>query len=263
MVEMNEKEDMKALLSKINALRADVLTKDWSDDKNFMMGGKVMYPYLSADKVKKTIAPLFHKHGLELVMNFTDLTERAEVGGFKQHWSIKLEATLVDVDTGAEVTNTVYGEAGDVGDKGINKAQTAAIKQWIMSQFLIADGIDPEGDSPMTSSKFVPKTREETEEVKSQVLAQTVKPAPAPPAPAPKPKAEAPKAPVAPPVKQAEAIGAPQQKAMEKIVTNIREQVNAGTFDPEEFAQIEGEHQSVTTSAEAIEFIKKYRGKTQ
>ena len=248
---MNEKEDMKGLFTKINALRAEVLTKDWSDDKNFMMGGKVMYPYLSADKVKKTIAPLFHKHGLELVMNFTDLVERAEVGGFKQHWSIKLEATLIDVDTGAEITNTVYGEAGDVGDKGINKAQTAAIKQWVMSQFLVADGIDPEGDSPMVKTTFTPKTREETEEVKSQILSHTVPPAPEQPAPAPTPV-----------VKQGEEIPIPQQKAMEKIITNIRDQTNSGLFDPGEYANIVAEQHKVTTSVEAIAFIKKYKGMT-
>ena len=249
---------MKALLSKINALRADVLTKDWSDDKNFMMGGKVMYPYLSADKVKKTIAPLFHKHGLELVMNFTDLTERAEVGGFKQHWSIKLEATLIDVDTGAEMTNTVYGEAGDVGDKGINKAQTAAIKQWIMSQFLVADGIDPEGDSPMRTNTFVPKTHEETEEVRSQVLAKAVKPAPVPPAPARKPV----QAPAEPAPQPKSDIATPQAKAMEKIVANLDEQSREGAIDRGEFEAIRAEYEAVSTSADAVAFIKKYRDMT-
>lgn len=252
-MKMTEKEDMKGLLTKINALRADVLTKDWSDDKNFMMGGKVMYPYLSADKVKKTIAPLFHKHGLELVMNFTDLIERGEVGGFKQHWTIKLEATILDVDTGAELTTTVYGEAGDVGDKGINKAQTAAIKQWVMSQFLVADGIDPEGDSPMVKTTFTPKTHEENEEVRSQILAKTVKPAPAPPAP--KPKVEAPKVPAAP----VDPVALPQVKAMEKILASLKERVMMGEIEADVLTSATSEHAGVTSSAQAIDFIKKYK----
>ena len=256
-ISMNEKEDIKALFTKINALRADILTKDWSDDKNFMMNGKIMYPYLSADKVKKTIAPLFHKHGLELVMNFTDLTERAEVGGFKQHWSIRLEATIIDVDTGAQTTNSVYGEAGDVGDKGINKAQTAAIKQWVMSQFLVADGIDPESDSPMrTNPPFVSKTQAETEEVKSQILSKTVKPAPAPPAP-PAKKQTAPA--VEPPKAVAEEIAVPQVKAMDKIVATIGDRAREGAFDYDEYQNIAAERENVTSSAEAVAFIRKYR----
>ena len=184
-------------------------------------------------------------------MNFTDLTERAEVGGFKQHWSIKLEATLLDVDTGAELTTTVYGEAGDVGDKGINKAQTAAIKQWIMAEFLVADGIDPEGDSPMVKTTFTPKTHEENEEVKSQVLAKTVKPAPAPPA-APKPKVEAPAAPKDP-------VALPQVKAMEKILTSLKERVQMGEIDAEVLTEATMEHTGITSSAQAINFIKKYK----
>ena len=252
---------MKGLLTKINALRADVLTKDWSDDKNFMMGGKVMYPYLSADKVKKTIAPLFHKHGLELLMNFTDLTERAEVGGFKQHWSIKLEATLIDVDTGAEITNVVYGEAGDVGDKGINKAQTAAIKQWVMSQFLIADGIDPESDSPMRSTSFVPKTREENEEIKSKILEKTVKP------PVPAPKVATPPAPPAPKVAtppasaSGEEIAGPQQTAMERIRTVLMEKAREDPNIP--LDTVLEEYALVTNQSEAIAFIKKYKEMTK
>ena len=251
-IEMNEKEDMKGLLTKINALRADVLTKDWSDDKNFIMGNKILYPYLSADKVKKTISPLFHKHGLELVMNFTELTERAEVGGFKQHWSIKLEATLLDVDTGAQLTTTVYGEAGDVGDKGINKAQTAAIKQWVMSQFLVADGIDPEGDSPMVKSTYTPKTREETEEVKSQVLSHTVD--------AKKPEVS--EEPVETPKKtpSIDAIAPPQLKAMDRILNTLSGKVQSGEFDADDFAAIKAEREAVTNSSGAMAFIKKYRG---
>lgn len=187
MIYMNEKEDMRSLLKKVNNLRAEILTKDWTDDKKFVMNGKVMYPYLSADKVKQTIAPLIHKHGLELMVEFTDLMERGEVGGFKQHWTVKLNATLLDTDTGASLTTSVYGESGDVGDKGINKAQTTAMKQWILSQFLIADGIDPEVDTPMRTTSFTPKTREENEEIKSKVLSHG-----APETPVEEPKTEQP-----------------------------------------------------------------------
>ena len=250
---------MRSLLKKVNELRADVLTKDWADDKNFVMGGKVLYPYLSADKVKKTIAPLIHKHGLELVMEFTDLTERAEVGGFKQHWSVKLNATLMDCDTGASLTTSVYGESGDVGDKGINKAQTTAIKQWVMSQFLIADGIDPEGDSPMRTSAFVPKTREETDEVRSQILAAGIKPD-APPVPVPKNTGDKKTVtPPTPPKKAEETIGVPQLKAMEKIMNGLTAKLNDGSYDPEEYSEAQIARAAVTNSAQAIDFIKKYR----
>ena len=233
------KEEWKSLYSKMNELRADVVSRDWSKDKNFPIGGRAV-GYLSAEKVKKTIAPLVHKHGLELEMKFSELTQMGEVAGFKQHWFVRLDASLVDTDTGLRSTTTVYGESGDAGDKGISKAQTVAIKQWVLTEFLIADGIDPE-DEPARGNTFVPKSHEETEEVRSQVLAQTVKTDEQ----------------VAAKEEPQKDIPVPQVKAMERIMGMLAEK--AGKDTSIDMKAITAEADAVTNQSEAIAFIKKYK----
>lgn len=157
------------LYKKISAMRAEIITKDWSDDKMYASGA-TRYSYLSADKVKRTLGPLFSKHGLEFRVKFSELTPEAGYGNVAMHWAIRLDATLIDVDTGETETSTVYGEAGDVADKGIIKAQTAAIKQWVLAVFFIADGIDPDAaDSSANHGSF--RSADDQETVRSRVLA--------------------------------------------------------------------------------------------
>lgn len=284
------------LLQKISELRKDVLAKDWADDKMFTMPGKGGYPYLSADKVKKTLAPLFAKHGLELHMEFSDLEFRVPIGNMSQHWTIKLTASLVDVDTGMSQSTIVYGEAGDSGDKGVPKAQTCAIKQWVLTEFLIADGIDPDAavDSVATPG-FYKKSQEEKEEVVSKVLAQSIKPtakepakqAPVKPAEAaPEPeKAETPAKPARASKKPAKADEAPslkvepapadvqpakdapvafkptgpQAKAIKRIEDTWEARAKAGEVTPEEYNAMSMARASMSTPADAVAFIKKFK----
>lgn len=176
------------LYLKISGLRKDLLTLDWSDDK-IMKGGSLSYPYLSTDKVKRNVAPLFAKHGLELKVCFNELESREPVGEFTSHWTVKMTAYLIDIDTGEFEQYSAYGEATDKNDKAINKAQTSAFKQWITSTFSIADGIDPEVSYNSPSGSFHKRTEAEEEEVKSKILANAEKP-PMPKPPADKPKRE-------------------------------------------------------------------------
>ncbi len=158
------------LYKKISAMRAEIITKDWSDDKMYS-SGVTRYSYLSADKVKRTLGPLFSKHGLEFRVKFSELTPEAGYGNVSMHWAVRLDATLIDVDTGEAETSTVYGEAGDVADKGIIKAQTAAIKQWVLAVFFIADGIDPDAADSGSANHGSFRNADDQETVRSRVLA--------------------------------------------------------------------------------------------
>ena len=193
-------------------LRAEVLKCDWTCDKYLTLPGAKGYPYMSSDKCRRNIAPLISKYGFEFVPEFSDLKREELYGNVTNHWSVKLRGTLYDAFTGRSITATVYGENGSSDDKGIIKAQTAAIKQLILCVFLLAVGLDADGPEVEQGGTFVRK--EDAEEVRSKVLSQGVKPSepakpkktvapPAPPAPAKAP-AKAP-ATLAKPTKPAEA----------------------------------------------------------
>lgn len=168
-----ERSDRISLYRKVNALRADMMKCDWSDDK-YMSYGTSGYKYLSTDKILKTVSPMIATHGLELSVVIDDLTPRPPVGSKEQHWTIRATVSLIDIDTGAADTSQVYAEAADNADMGLRKAHTMAIKQWILSKFLIADGI--EDFSAPQGTGFKPKTPEEQEEARSKVLAMGTKP---------------------------------------------------------------------------------------
>lgn len=196
MTEENERRP-RGLYEKINALRGDVIKLDWTKD-GYASFGKTSYKYLPTDKIKANLAPYFHKRGLELQIKFYGLQFLPAVGNMTQHVVLQMDATIIDIDSGDSITDTVYGEAADSGDKAIGKAQTYAVKSWASNKFLIADGMDPD-DIEAPGSGFKPKTPQESEGVRSKILEQGIKPtvpvpavpaAPHVPAPVPTPVAE-------------------------------------------------------------------------
>ena len=196
MTEENERRP-RGLYEKINALRGDVIKLDWAKD-GYASFGKTSYKYLPTDKIKANLAPYFHKRGLELQIRFYGLQFLPAVGNMTQHVVLQMDATIIDIESGESMTDTVYGEAADSGDKAIGKAQTYAVKAWASNKFLIADGMDPD-DVDAPGSGFKPKTPQESEGVRSKILEQGIKPTvPVPavpavphvPAPVPAPVAE-------------------------------------------------------------------------
>ncbi len=290
------KTDIAALYHKINGLRADLMTRDWTDDK-FMQIGSGGFRFLSTDKMLKTVSPLIAMHGLDLRVEIKEVSQRDALERMPQHWTIRADVSLIDIDTGCADTCTVYAEAADNGDKALRKAHTMAIKQWMLSKFLIADGIDElyvEGQE----KKFRPRTEEEQEEAKSKVLSLGEKPsAPAPSEPrkapvkaekVPEPKKEekaAPKAekpaetPEAAPVKAeapksngsgmfingievngaVAALSKPQYNMIEKALTGKMTLHDGGMMDDDEYERMLKHLSAIETKNDAMSFIRMYR----
>lgn len=187
-----DRSDRISLYRKINALRLDILACDWSDDKYMSYGASGGYKYLSNDKILKNVSPLIASHGLDMDIFVDELTARPAVGSKEQHWTIRGTIVLIDIDTAATDSCVIYAEAADNADMGLRKAHTILVKQWILSKFGIADGIEdialPQGGT------FKPKSPEEQEEARSKVLSLGVKPQekPAKAAPAAPAKKETP-----------------------------------------------------------------------
>ena len=58
--------------------------------------------------------------------------------------SVQVKNTFVDSETGESMEVMSLGQGQDKGDKGSNKALTAASKYFLMKNFLISTGEDPE-----------------------------------------------------------------------------------------------------------------------
>ena len=291
------KKDAASLYKKVNELRADLMTRDWTDDK-FLQIGSGGYRFLSTDKMLKTVSPLIAMHGLELRVEIKELQQRDALDRMPQHWTLRADVSLIDVDTGMADTSVVYAEAADNGDKALRKAHTMAIKQWILSKFLIADGIDELYETP--EKRFKPKTEEEQQEAKSRVLSmgekpskpepeepkKTVKKKPSEPKEESKVEGEAP-APVEaskPAEKPAEApatkspengsgvyvhgievnkfvaeLSKPQFNMIEKAVEGKMQLRDAGAFGEDEYSMMLKHLGAIETKNDAMSFIRMYR----
>lgn len=275
----NENTGYAGLYHKLSDLRKDVLSKDWSDDKFFQMGTTGGFKYLSADKIIQTVSPLFMAHGLELRFNITDLQFRPALEKKSQHVTLTMTADIIDIDTGLYTSSTVMAEAADNGDMAVRKAHTVALKQWVLFQFMIADGIDEMAQESTGTGAFRRKTPEEQDEVRSKVLAQAEQPGPVAKAPA-KPKAEVPKVPEPkeasveekkapalegfakkPETSEKYRIAVPQQKMIDKIIDNWKARAEAGEIDAEMFNKMSAECASIHDGASTMAFIRKYMPK--
>ena len=97
--------------------------------------------------------------------------------------------SLIDPDTGEHEDYPIIAEGSDNLDKGIYKAETMAIKYFVLNNFLLPetqDEIDPESakedrkaeekplnvtkDEPKKSKPTPPPTKEEREEAKQEVV---------------------------------------------------------------------------------------------
>lgn len=99
------------------------------------------YNYATESDLTESIRPILIECGLAF---FTTVLEQNREGEFTK---VKMEFTLVDIDTGEMLKSTYWGEGQDKGDKGLYKAYTGATKYFLMKTFLIPTGDDPEADT--------------------------------------------------------------------------------------------------------------------
>ena len=283
-----------SLLTKISELRAEVLSKDWTDDK-MMRGGGMQYPYLSTDKILRTVSPLLSNHGIEMTLEYVNPTMTRDFGNMSAHSTVELIVTLWDIETGEHLQNHVFGEAADTLDKGLAKAQTYALKKWITSFFMISDGIDTDNIQPVAST-FKKPTEDEIKVIKTQIKEN--KDVVAPPAETPKEekpqeapveapekkkrtkKAETPAEPEKPAEEPAEApaepapvaeqpkaefkaegtyvMSEPHRKAIEKIIKTWGEATADGRKTKEETEAMMAEFEAISNVPQTFAFIKKY-----
>lgn len=98
------------------------------------------YDYATEKDLLDEVKPLLLKNGLIIVPSVVDQKRTGDIA------TVKVEFTLVDIDSGEELKTTFYGEGQDKGDKAVYKAYTGAVKYYLMKTFMIPTGDDPEAD---------------------------------------------------------------------------------------------------------------------
>ena len=106
------------------------------------------YQYFSEAQYKELFTELFSECGLELKSNELEYTMFEGTEKQANGRNVKIEFSLLDIDTGFFETSIVTGEGIDKGDKAGYKADTGALKYYLANTFMVATGDDPETESP-------------------------------------------------------------------------------------------------------------------
>lgn len=124
------------------------------------------YRYITAAKINDTVNSALVEAGIATTAEseLLDLREVATKEGKAERLAtVKIKITLYDVDSEDTLVISGVGSGQDVGDKGIAKAQTMAVKYAWKDALLIADASDdPDSDSNSDSDgvgEIVPTDR--------------------------------------------------------------------------------------------------------
>lgn len=150
----------------ICAVMGDLAKEGVSKDRKNTQQG---YSFRGIDDMYNALAPLLSKHQLVILPRILsrDMVERINKNGTALFYvTVEAEFDLVSGEDGSKHTIKTFGEAMDSGDKGTNKAQSAAFKYAVMQAFTIptegdndADGSTHEVAPKQKTSKSDPETR--------------------------------------------------------------------------------------------------------
>ncbi len=117
------------------------------------------YHYVQESDLLEVVKTELIKQGIYLTTSITSIsrTDHAKGDGKFDHLTtIQAEYTFVDVKSGEKIAICGAGEGADSLDKGVYKANTGAFKYFLMRNFLISTGDDPERDGQSPQSKPEP-----------------------------------------------------------------------------------------------------------
>lgn len=150
------KENKLSLASKLAAIGKEIGAVDKSG-KNTQQN----YNYIEYGVVAGRIRELFDKYGVIIVPNVESIDQDEitnKYGGKGYHYILRMTFMLINGDDpdDREIASWA-GEASDYGDKGINKAETAGTKYFLMRLFNISEKGEEDADKttpdPMSETR--------------------------------------------------------------------------------------------------------------
>ena len=130
------------------------------------------YAYIEYGVVAGRIRELFDKHHIIIIPN-VDGIQQDEItnkfGGKGYHYLLNMTFTLINGDDNEDREIASWmGEASDYGDKGINKAETAGTKYFLMRLFNVSEKGDEDADR-QTPPEMVSSTTKDSKIMSEQV----------------------------------------------------------------------------------------------
>lgn len=140
----------------INAVQADLCKHGITKGSTNTYDG---YKFRGIDAVYNALSPLLAKHGLVVLprmINRAVEIHQSQKGGALFYITVDAEFDFVSAEDGSKHTVKTYGEAMDRGDKGTNKAMSAAFKYAAFMTFAIPTEGDNDADAHTHSVAAVP-----------------------------------------------------------------------------------------------------------
>lgn len=136
------------------------------------------YKFRGIDDVYNALAPLLAKHGLVILPRVLERYSEERISGQNKalfYVTVKAEFDFVSAEDGSKHTVCAYGEAMDRGDKGTNKAMTAAYKYAMFEAFCIpTEGADDaDSESHEVQGRPAPKVSEKQVSELTDLIAAT------------------------------------------------------------------------------------------
>ena len=107
------------------------------------------FKFRGIDAILIAVNPVFAKH--RIIISAIDIEDRQETittskGTPMSHVTMKVLYQILCLTDGSHIEGFAFGEAMDVGDKAYTKAQSVALRTFIINTFAIPSG-DPDPDS--------------------------------------------------------------------------------------------------------------------
>lgn len=146
----------------INKVQAELSTLGITKDRKNTQGAG--YNFRGIDDVYNTIAPMLSKHGLCIlprVLARECVERQSKNGGALFYTTVEVEFDFVASEDGSKHIVKTFGEAMDSGDKGTNKAMSAAYKYACFQAFSIPTESNEETENqthdvkhPISNARF-------------------------------------------------------------------------------------------------------------
>lgn len=112
------------------------------------------YDYATESDLVDHLRDKLAEQGVAIFPSVTDHTVAPLEGGRGELLAtVTLDITIIDGESGDEMTTRWVGQGMDKGDKSYYKAYTGAMKYFLMKTFMISTGDDPEDDREQPQQK--------------------------------------------------------------------------------------------------------------
>ena len=126
------------------------------------------YKYITEAQYKRNFSKALIEVGLIFQIQELERRFSTDILNSTMHLvEVDFMGTLIDIDTGEKLDYYFSGTGADTGDKALYKAYTGALKYFIATNFMVAEGNDPENDEQVDKDKYV--SEDEKKEIKKDL----------------------------------------------------------------------------------------------